>query len=90
MPKAVDANQPAVVAALRAAGATVQHAHEVGRGFPDLIVGKTGITYLIEVKNPETKGKLNKLQREFFATWRGHAVVIRTVEEALRVIGASP
>ena len=48
MPKSVDANQPEIVAALRAAGATVQHLHEVGQGCPDILAGFRGRNYLID------------------------------------------
>lgn len=48
MPKSVDANQPEIVAALHAVGATVQHLHEVGHGCPDILVGFRGKNYLID------------------------------------------
>lgn len=34
----VDANQPAIVRALKAAGYHVAHTYQLGRGFPDLVV----------------------------------------------------
>ncbi len=36
----VDTNQADIVAALRAAGASVADMHELGHGYPDLLVGK--------------------------------------------------
>lgn len=38
-----DRNQPAIVAALRGIGATVQPLHAVGQGCPDLLVGYRGV-----------------------------------------------
>ncbi len=46
----VDRNQPEIVAALRAAGATVEYLHAVGGGCPDLLVGYRGANYVLEVK----------------------------------------
>lgn len=90
----VDANQPEIVAALRKAGASVAPAHSMGRGFPDLVVGHMGKTYLVEVKDgskPPSARKLNDLQVEWHEAWRGHCCVVETVEQALAVIGvASP
>jgi len=79
----VDANQPEIVAALRKAGATVEHLHAVGAGCPDLMVGYNGETFCMEIKNPDAKGKLNRIQEEWHDNWAGHACVVRSVEEAL-------
>lgn len=88
MPKSVDANQRAIVYTLEAAGATVVSLHEVGRGCPDLLVGFRGINYLMEVKNPETHGRLTKQQLAWHAAWRGQADVVWDEGEALVAIGA--
>jgi len=79
----VDHNQPEIVAALRKAGATVEHLHAVGAGCPDLCVGYNGETYLMEIKNPDANGKLNKIQEAWHDSWVGHACVVHSVEEAL-------
>jgi len=79
----VDANQPEIVAALRKAGASVHHTHAAGKGFPDLVVGYNGETFLLEVKNPEARGKLNDDQVEWHDEWRGHVCVVHSIEEAL-------
>lgn len=81
----VDANQVAVVAALRAAGATVQHLHAVGAGCPDLLIGIDGANYLIEVKDgakPASAQKLTPDQVAFHRTWRGQVLVIRSAQQA--------
>lgn len=82
----VDANQGSIVAALRAAGATVETLHRQGDGCPDLLVGYRAQNILIECKMPGEK--LNDLQRLWFEEWRGQACVAHTAEEALRSIGA--
>ena len=87
----IDANQPQIVAALRAAGASVQPLHAVGRGVPDLLVAHRGVNYLLEVKDgakPPSARKLTETQVEWHAAWRGQIAVVETVEQALAVIGA--
>ena len=86
-PRKKDANQNEIVRALEKVGCSIMDASAIGGGFPDLIVGRAGVTYLIEVKNPKAKGKLNKLQQLFFDTWQGQIAVAYTIEEALEIVG---
>lgn len=83
--KRVDANQPSIVADLRAIGATVEHLHGVGGGCPDLVVGFQGANYLFEVKGP--KGGVSVSQLWWHESWRGQVNVIRTSEVAFRIMG---
>ena len=86
----VDRNQAEVVAALRAAGATVEPMHAVGRGFPDLAVGFRGATFLIEVKDPSgspSHRALTERQRDWHAAWRGQVAVVEDAQAALAVLG---
>lgn len=79
----IDANQNAVVSALRAAGAYVWII-----GLPvDLLVGYKGHTFLVEVKNGPRK-RLTALQEDFFKNWSGSSLArIDGPEAALRMIG---
>lgn len=84
-----DANQTAIVAALRKVGAKVTSLAAVGGGVPDLLVGFRGVNVLLEVKNPEQSKRdqrLRKSQREFHATWPGKVAVVRTAEEAVLAV----
>lgn len=114
-----DANEPAIVEALVAVGASVQTLH--GRsGRPDLLVGWRQENFLLEVKNPARKtgrGKLEALgieavnplgewadlgllhgpgartllltQARWHRGWQGQKpVIVETVDQALRAIGA--
>lgn len=81
MAKQVDSNQVEVVAALRAAGATVLHLHEVADGCPDLLIGIAGINALIEIKDghkPPSAQRLTPDQVSFHRTWRGMPVKVVT------------
>lgn len=82
----VDANQAEIVDALRRTGATVQLLHMVGRGCPDVLVGYRGVNYLLEIKT-ET-GTLTPDEVWFFEVWHGQACVVRSIEDALKIIGA--
>jgi hypothetical protein len=90
----VDANQKAIVDALRSIGATVQSLAAVGKGVPDLLVGFRGNMFLLEVKDgrkPPSAQRLTALQVSWHSTWRGPPVsVVRNVTEALRAVGARP
>lgn len=87
-----DANEPAIVEALRAAGASVEIIGE-GEGRPDLMVGYRGNTFHLEVKNPlgprggksgggasrpgqGGDGVLTEAQRDWWAAWKGAPPVI--------------
>lgn len=86
----VDANQPAIVAALRRAGASVTPLHMVGSGFPDLAVGYRGVNHLLEVKDgskPPSARRLTDDEEEWHATWRGSVRIVSSVPEALAVLG---
>jgi Holliday junction resolvase len=79
-----DLNQSATVRALRDAGATVVITADVGGGFPDLVVGWRGKTYLVEVKNLT---QLSEKQLEFIERWRGGPVIVlRTVDDVVRFL----
>lgn len=85
----VDANQPQIVAALRAIGASVLHCHQLKNCF-DLLVGYRGRTFLMEIKTGPTE-KLTPGEAEFQRTWRGTPYhVVCSVEQALRILTTQP
>ncbi len=94
-----DLNQKAIDEALRAVGAFVACTGDVGKGFPDRVVGYKGNTFLLETKNRDReksqsiKSRANFMrtpaQDKFHAEWCGSPIIIAyTIEEALRGIGA--
>ena len=86
MPKRVDSNQKEIVKALRQFGASVAHTYTVGHGFPDILVSYGGDYYLMEIKMP--KSKLTPDEVEFHQNWIGKIHIVRSVDDALRAIGA--
>jgi hypothetical protein len=57
---------------------------------PDLLVGRGGTNYLLEVKDgnkPPSARELTPDELRWLHEWRGSAVVVETVEEAMRAVG---
>jgi hypothetical protein len=74
-----DANHDAIVTGLRQLGATVCLI-----GPLDILAGWRGYNVLLEVKT--ATGQVRESQRDFLAIWRGQAAVVRSLDEAIRVI----
>lgn len=84
-----DASQDAIVAALKAIGASVHDMSRVGGGFPDLAVGYQNRNYFLEAK-PETGTKkqlnLRETQVKWHAAWKGQVAKVHTPEEAIAIV----
>jgi hypothetical protein len=94
MAKRIDANQPEIVDALRRVGAVVQSLAELGRGCPDLLVAFRGDNYLMEVKDgskPPSARQLTADEAAWHGRWKraGQVEIVESVNDALRVIGAT-
>lgn len=85
----VDKNQAEIVRALRDAGCAVLDISSVGGGAPDLIVSsRDGRLHLVEIKNRDARGRLNKLQQRWHESWAGEKpLVVYSVDDALRELG---
>ena len=86
----VDENQADIVDALRKCGCSVSLLHKVGGGVPDLIVGRAGFNYLLEVKDgnkPKSAQKLTDDQIDWHNKWLGQKAVVNSVEAALAIVG---
>lgn len=82
----VDRNQGYIADLARRLGASVAYIHSVGGGVPDLLLGYAGENILVEVKNPEARGKLNENQKKFHAGWRGTVVVIESGDQLVSLL----
>ncbi len=78
-----DANQKDIIAALEKIGCSV---YIVGRPV-DLLVGRGALNYLLECKSKT--GKRTPAQKQFFADWRGQVRIVRSPEEAVKVVTES-
>lgn len=77
----VDRNQKPIVAALRLAGWSVLHLHQLGKGAPDILAAKRKTSVLMEIKMPGEKLTLDEL--EFHAMWHGHLIIAHSETEAV-------
>ena len=86
----VDANHLEIVEALRDAGGdriSVVSSARMGDGFPDLVIGLDGDTYLAEVKDgdkPPSRRALTPDQVAFVNNWRGRNILLFYSPEAAR------
>ena len=74
-----DENELQIVRALELLGYTVQRLS--GQGMPDLLVGGRKRCWLLEVKIPGAK--LNPLQQNWHAWWKGHVAVVNSAQQAI-------
>jgi len=84
----VDDNQMQIVKALRACGYSVAITSQLGKGFPDLVVGRNGKNIMLEVKDENripSKRRLSEDERKFHDEWRGQIAIVENVEQAIRV-----
>jgi hypothetical protein len=83
MKKRTDKNQVEIMAILRSLGASVFDLHEVGHGFPDLVVAfpASGKNILVEIKTPGRD--LNILEQKFYRAWPGKIYIIKNPDEAV-------
>lgn len=63
---------------------------DVGDGFPDIVVGRHGVNYMLQIKDgkkPPSARKLTLAEAKFHRDWRGHVIIVETIDEALFVVG---
>lgn len=96
-----DGNHSDIARAWRGVGLSVQSLAAIGRGVPDLLGGgslpcphclrKFPQNILAEVKDGSlspSRRRLTEDEQNFHALWRGPIVVVNSIDEALRVVGA--
>ncbi len=89
----IDAAQPEIVAALRGVGCSVLLLAGIGEhDVPDILVAvNEHRTFLAEIKTPgreNTHKQRLATQAEWRLRWKGETHLLRTVDEALALVGA--
>ena len=79
-----DANHADVVGWFYGMGCSVFDTSALGGGFPDLVVGVSGVNLMVEVKTAD--GKLTTQQRDLIAVWRGKIHVVCTMDDCIALI----
>ena len=80
----VDKNHGAIVDALRSLDFSVSSTAAIGQGFPDVVCGYGGRTFLVEIKDGSRKPsarKLNEAQVKFRDEWKGDYTVLESVDD---------
>ena len=78
-----DANHAEIVTAFQQCGYSVLDLSQVGGGCPDLLVGRRGRDYLIEVKS--SRGRVSNEQSSWTREWLGYTPrVVRTVDDVFK------
>lgn len=86
MARRTDRNQSEIVESLRQCGASVADLHTLGHGCPDILIGWHGRNLLAEIKSSD-RGTLTESERAWHIAWRGQIAVIRSIDDALRLLG---
>jgi hypothetical protein len=84
----IDANQGAIVTALRQGGCEVLSLAAMGGGCADLLVHRAGIISLLEIKDGKkspSRQKLTPQQIKFHRNWP--VAIVKNEVEALAVVG---
>ena len=88
--KRTDRNHAEIINALRKIpNLSVFSTHEVGKGFPDIVIGYKGINYLIEIKDgnkPPSARKLTDSEVEFHLNWKGQIKIVNNLDEVLNLL----
>lgn len=90
MIKRTDRNHAEIINALRKIpNLSVFSTHEVGKGFPDIVIGYKGVNYLIEIKDgnkPPSARKLTDAELQFHSNWRGQIKIVNNLDEVLNLL----
>ena len=81
----LDANHGEIVKYLRSIGCSVQSLAGIGKGCPDLLVSRSGVNFVFEVKDPDKPPSAQKLtedEQKWWDNWTGAGGVIHYGSEA--------
>lgn len=88
----IDANQNEIVTMLRKMGYSVAITSDCGKGFPDIVVGRSGINFLFEIKDGNkvpSAQKLTPAEQQFADRWKGQYDVITCLDDAIKILRKS-
>ena len=84
-----DSNHTEVVTAFRDLGATVLDTAQLGNGAPDIIVGMSGQTVSIEIKDgakPPSARKLTPDEVKFHDEWKGWIEIVYSIDDVVNIV----
>lgn len=83
-----DDNHQDIVDHFRACGFSVFSTHGVGKGFPDIVIGRGGKNGLVEIKDGAkslSRRALTTDEAAFHASWRGKIHIVNGMRDVLSI-----
>lgn len=87
-----DANHSQIVELFERLGYSVADTSGVGSGFPDVVVGRAGLNYLVEIKDGDkspSDRRLTPKQVAFHGAWSGQVCVVESEDDVVRMFGSA-
>lgn len=84
-----DKNHLEIINAFRRMGCVVKSTHQIGQGFPDIVVLCQGIVKLCEIKDgslPPSGRKLTPDEEKFHAEWYGGVDIVQSVDDVEKLV----
>ena len=84
-----DRNHKEIVAAFRKFGCSVLDLSAVGKGCPDICVGKNRKSVLVEIKDgnkPPSGKELTKDEQKFHDEWQGSIFVVEDLSDVISLV----
>lgn len=86
----IDSNQNEIVEKLRMIpGVSVAVTSKLGDGFVDIVVGRNGFNWMVELKDGDksaSRRKLTQDEEQFKDRWKGQYSVCKSFDEVLELI----
>ena len=90
MAKRTDSNHKEILKLCREIpGLSVFSTHEIGKGFPDIVIGYKGFNYLVEIKDGAKSASHRKLtdsEVKFHSTWKGLVSIVTNRDDLLTLL----
>jgi hypothetical protein len=90
MIKRTDANHKEIINQIRQIpSASVFSTHELGKGFPDIVVGYRRVNYLFEIKDGKktaSQKKLTEAEVKFHRDWNGQVHIVEKINDVFDIL----
>jgi len=90
MIKRTDANHKEIINQIRQIpSASVFSTHELGKGFPDIVVGYRRVNYLFEIKDGKktaSQKKLTEAEVKFHRDWNGQLHIVEKIDDVFDIL----
>lgn len=84
-----DRNHQEIIDAFRKMGCSVHSTHQLGGGFPDIVVGILGLSNIVEIKDgtkPPSQRQLTPDEQIFHTEWAGCIDIAENTDDVVRIV----